>query len=73
MDKNAYEYTTFPRKFVIYKWYKPLVVGAITAVVTFLFQLVIMGIAKLWLGSFDLIREAGQRSSEYLFAGPGAL
>ena len=73
MDKNAYEYTIFPRKFVTYKWYKPLVVGAITAVVTFLFQLVIMGIARLWLGSFDLIREAGQRSSEYFYSGPGTL
>jgi len=31
-DEQSYEYTTFPRAFVTYAWFKPLLVGLLTVV-----------------------------------------
>lgn len=31
-DERSYEYTTFPRAFVTYAWFKPLLVGQLTVV-----------------------------------------
>ena len=69
---EAYEHTTFPRQFVTYAWYKPLQVGALTALFTFLSQGAMFLMTGDWLGSFDAVREAMQRSSEHFFTGPGA-
>lgn len=72
MEQNAYEYTTFPRRFVTYKWFKPLIVGLITVLFAFLCQMMSLALAGLWLGDYNLIREATERSSEHFFTGPGA-
>ena len=69
----AYEYTTFPRQFVTYAWYKPLLVGALTALFTFLSQGALFLVTGAWLGSLDAVGEAMKRSSEHFFSGPGAL
>lgn len=34
---KEHEYTTYPRKFTAYKWYKPVLVGLLTLVFMLLF------------------------------------
>lgn len=69
----AYEYTTFPRRFLAYKWFKPLLVAAATAVLVLLFQLVLGVACAIWVGGMDLMMESMNRSNELFFRGPGAI
>ena len=71
-DGQSYEYTTFPREFVTYKWFKPLLVGLLTAMFTFLIQGIMILIGLLWLGDPGLLREATSGASPYFYSGPGA-
>lgn len=72
-DEQTYEYTTFPRAFVTYAWFKPLLVGLLTAVFALLIQGITYLISILWLGSPELMREALSNSSAYFYSGPGLL
>lgn len=74
------DYTTFPRQFPAYRWYKPLLVVLLTAVFTLMFQIAIMGLGMLWsvfengptmgLDFFDFLDKTGDPST---FTTPGML
>jgi hypothetical protein len=72
-DEQTYEYTTFPRAFVTYTWFKPLLVGLLTAVFALLIQGIALLIGLLWLGDPEMVREAMSNSSAYCYSGPGIL
>lgn len=72
-DGQSYEYTTFPRVFVTYAWFKPLLVALLTAVFTLMIQGITLLICLLWLGDPALMREAMSNSSPYFYSGPGLL
>lgn len=77
---QSYEYTTFPRQFLAYRWFKPLLVAVLAFVFMLMFQFVIMGLGTLWaiidgsaaagLGSLDTLGDVGNSS---IFTGPGML
>ena len=69
---TTYEYTTFPLQFVSYKWFKPLLVGALVAVLSLVFQADVWLVGVALLGDMETAREAVNRSSEHFFTGPGA-
>ena len=72
-DGQSYEYTTFPRVFVTYAWFKPLLVALLTAVFTLMIQGITFLICLLWIGGPELMREAMSNSSPYYYSGPGLL
>ena len=73
-DGQSYEYTTFPRAFVTYAWFKPLLVALLTAVFTLMIQGITFLICLLWIGGPELMREAMSNStSTYYYSGPGLL
>ena len=73
-DGQSYEYTTFPRVFVTYAWFKPLLVGLLTAVFSFMILGITILIGLLWLGDPGLVIEAlTSNSSPYFYSGPGLL
>ena len=43
-EKKASNYFTYPREFITYKWYKPLIVTALGAVFYVILAIVVMGI-----------------------------
>ena len=69
----AYEYTTFPRRFLAYKWFKPLLVAIATAVLSLLFQSILTLACAIWMGSMDLVMQVADRSHEMFFKGPGVI
>ncbi|MBR3312663.1 MAG: CPBP family intramembrane metalloprotease, partial [Atopobiaceae bacterium] len=73
-DGQSYEYTTFPRVFVTYAWFKPLLVALLTAVFSFTILGITILIGLLWLGDPGLVIEAlTSNSSPYFYSGPGLL
>ena len=72
-DGQSYEYTTFPRAFVTYAWFKPLLVALLTAVFTLMIIGITTFIGILWLGDPGLMGEASSNSSAYFYSGPGLL
>lgn len=74
------EYTTFPRQFLAYRWYKPLLVGALALVFMVMFQIVVLSLGALWpvfgsgptmgLGFFDALGDMGDPST---FTVPGMI
>ena len=73
-DGQSYEYTTFPRAFVTYAWFKPLLVALLTAVFSFMILGITILIGLLWLGDPGLVIEAlTSNSSPYFYSGPGLL
>ena len=47
---KEHEYTTYPRRFITYKWYKPLLVGVLMIVFLLLFALVVDILTKVIFG-----------------------
>lgn len=41
---NEHEYTTYPRRFVAYRWYKPLLVGLLACVFSLVFNIVLLNL-----------------------------
>ena len=72
-DGQSYEYTTFPRVFVTYAWFKPLLVALLTAVFFLIISGITLLIGLLWLGDPALMGEAMRNSSPYFYSGPGLL
>ena len=73
-DEQSYEYTTFPRVFVTYAWFKPLLVALLTAVFTLMISGITLLIVLLWLGDPGLMGEVLTNStSAYFYSGPGLL
>ena len=69
----AYEYTTFPRRFLGYKWFKPLLVAAAAAALTLLFQLIVSVACAIWVGGMDQLMQVTDRAHELFFKGPGVI
>ena len=73
-DGQSYEYTTFPRAFVTYAWFKPLLVALLTAAFTLMIIGITVLIGLLWLGDPGLMGEVLTNStSAYFYSGPGLL
>ena len=72
-EKPVYEYATFPRQFLSYKWYKPILVFALAFVFMTVFQVVIILAAVIWQGDLSLLESmtAGYDGMD-AFSGPGA-
>lgn len=71
IQKNS-EYTTFPRTFKRYKWFKPILVALLTALFASIGQIVCMVIGALWTGQgVDAMMTAMERGSDIFYEGPG--
>lgn len=76
-----YEYTTFPTRFLAYKWYKPLLVGLLTLVFMLIFQgilfaiaiVVVMGLTPSAMTDVSAFQAMTSSNSPVFFKGPGAL
>ena len=49
----SYDYASFPRAFISYRWFKPLFVGSLTFVFSLIFMLIMIFIYYAWVGSLD--------------------
>lgn len=71
---KAYEYTTFPRRFASYRWFKPILVALLTATFVFLFQIILLIFATIFAGDPNFISTIGEGYNDMnAFTGPGAL
>ena len=66
------EYTTYPRRFAAYRWFKPLLVGALTVVFAAAAVIAVNAVGVLWLGA-DGFAAAVDPTSRAFYEGPGAL
>ncbi len=74
MEDEVYDYVTFPRRFLAYKWFKPLLVALLTIVFSILLSGILMFISFLWLGKDPMVFGQSQDSANPLFyQGPGML
>ena len=73
-DGPAYEYTTFPRRFVSYRWFKPLLVLGLGFAIMLGLQILLLFITIGWAGDVGFIfRLASGYEDMDVFTGPGAL
>ena len=73
-DYPVYEYTTFPRQFISYRWFKPLLVLLLGVVFMFIFQFVLLIVASIWSGDMNFVFSIGDSYETMdVFSGPGAL
>ena len=71
---RAYEYTTFPRAFVTYRWFKPILVFLLGFVFLFVFSFALLGVAAAAAGSIDFIANMGFSYDDMdAYTAPGAL
>ena len=71
--KVAYDFARFPREFVSYKWYKPLLVALVATVLTFAFSLALIVGVGIAVGDFDYISDIGEGYDDMdAYTGPGA-
>lgn len=71
---TGYDYATFPRKFVSYKWYKPLLVAVLTFVFMFLFQIGTLLLGIVMGGGADVLQGVGDSyDTMNPYTGPGAV
>lgn len=52
----VYDFLTYPRQFVTYKWFKPILVALLTAVISMAFSLVLLAIGRVWSGDPGFIQ-----------------
>ncbi|MDO4400401.1 MAG: CPBP family intramembrane metalloprotease [Coriobacteriia bacterium] len=73
-DLPAYDYATFPREFVLYRWWKPLIVGLLTFVFMIVFQMGVILAAALAANDPSML-DGVSTSYDTMnpFTGPGAL
>ena len=71
---QANGYATFPRQFLSYRWFKPILVALLTFVFVFVFQLILTAISAIWAGDLNFLSSLGDSyESMDIFTGPGAL
>lgn len=71
---SAPDYATFPRKFVSYRWFKPLLVALLTVVFMLIFEAAVMLSAIIWSGNINFLNTVGTSYDDMdVFSGPGAL
>ena len=72
--KPAYDYITFPRQFLTYRWFKPLLVLALAFVFMLVFQIALMIAAGVWAGDLGFVLNLSERYEDMdVYTGPGAL
>ena len=75
--QNEYEYTTFPRQFVRYRWFKPILVTLLTTVFYFTILISVMLVAYFMSGCSGITAFMGQydyfSDGEGMFTAVGAL
>ena len=71
---STYEYTTYPLRFVTYKWYKPLLVGLLGFLFMLLFQIVELVVAVAWAGDVNFLYSLSTNYDDMNpYTAPGAL
>jgi|GEM_PF-456315 len=70
----AYDYATFPRKFISYRWFKPLLVAVLAGVFMLLFQLVVIVAAAIAAGDPNFLDHLGTGYDDMdFYDAPGAI
>lgn len=78
-DTPTYDYVTFPRQFLAYKWYKPILVALLTFVFMLVFQMILVFAGLAWIvastGTLDLsiVDSISDLGSSIHYTGPGTL
>ena len=73
-DAPAYDYITFPRQFISYRWFKPLLVALLAIAFMFVMQIFLMIGAAIWSGDVNFIDTVGLGYDDMNpYTGPGAL
>lgn len=73
-DGLAYDYITFPRQFLSYRWFKPLLVLALGGVFMLVMDLFLFVAASVWAGDLSFINSIGTGYDDMdPYTGPGAL
>ena len=71
---QANGYATFPRRFLSYRWFKPILVALLTAVFMVFFQLILTAVAVIWAGDLHFISSIGESYETMdIYTGPGSL
>lgn len=73
MEHESYEYTTFPKQFLSYKWFKPLLVGALTALFAIVFQMTVLLVVSFVLGGQEAVNQALDRNNPMFYQAPGLI
>ena len=69
----AYDFATFPRQFVSYKWYKPLLVLVLGFIFMILFQVIVIFFSIAWTGDVSFISDYDfSYDGMDAYSGPGA-
>lgn len=69
----VYEYTTFPRRFVAYRWFKPLLTLAIGFALMLIFQMILIFVAFAWAGDYSMFLDISYENLALFTTGPGVL
>ncbi len=73
-NQNMYDYATFPRQFLSYRWFKPILVALLTVVFMTIFQIILMLIGTIWSGDPNFLNSiGGSYETMDAYTGPGAL
>ena len=73
-NNKAYDYATFPRQFVTYRWFKPLLVAVLGFVFMLAFQIVLLIVGAMWSPDPNFIYTiSGNYDDMNPYTGPGAL
>jgi membrane protease YdiL (CAAX protease family) len=69
------DFVTYPRQFVTYRWYRPLITGVLMAVILLACNFILIKIASAATGSFGSIQDMikGGYDTMDTYTGPGAL
>lgn len=70
----SYDYATFPRQFLSYRWFKPIFVFALAFVFMFVFQTLALILATMWAGDINFVLSLSVDYDDMNpYTGPGAL
>ena len=73
-ETPSYEYTTYPKRFISYRWFKPILVALLTFVFMVIFQIVLLFAVTVWTGDINFISTLGTGYDDMNpYTGPGAL
>ena len=73
-ENKVYEYTTFPRQFLAYKWFKPLLVGLLTAAFMGVANAILAGLGFALLGGDQVaLNHVLDRNSAEFYQGLGVV
>lgn len=72
--KVAYDYAKYPREFVSYRWFKPLLVGVLGVVIYFALMLLLLLVVAVWTGGFGFLDNISTGYDDMnVFTGPTAM